>query len=466
MFAVRDVPGKGKGLVATQRITKGTCILSEAPVVAITLSPPTKDVEKLWSPVTNLPVGHRQAFEALAKCHPYENTFGLYLSVVRTNSFRIRDGVAGVCIIASRINHACISNAQHSWNDNLKELTVHAVRHIEKDEEITINYMGHGHTRAERQEYLQRLYSFECACTLCSLSVALSEAADRKILRTRKLWSYFLIKEPPTQYLVNPLQRLRRLEEIARYRSELGSSTQLYDTYNEAATLAVFHSDAARAKAFLDRAYNAYILGHGATDETAIACQKRRQDVLGLVCTSPSTRWETDEILPPRDEEFEDWLWKREERLPEPSLFADLEDPSTFMGVGSLPIEGFFDLEYHQNASFGQSQPKRHWCLLGQIDSQPNTAGRLHFRLRDLTNYVTGVSFHDSHKGSKISQSLHTGDTVVILYAQRGKSEIGQTVKIKNTNMFRVCGPNVGTNSRTNLITVRLFLFQSKCCSD
>jgi hypothetical protein len=33
MYTLRDVPGKGKGLVASEKIPKGTRILSEKPVI-------------------------------------------------------------------------------------------------------------------------------------------------------------------------------------------------------------------------------------------------------------------------------------------------------------------------------------------------------------------------------------------------------------------------------------------------
>jgi hypothetical protein len=35
MYALQEVPRKGKGLVATRKISKGTCILSEEPIVRV-----------------------------------------------------------------------------------------------------------------------------------------------------------------------------------------------------------------------------------------------------------------------------------------------------------------------------------------------------------------------------------------------------------------------------------------------
>jgi hypothetical protein len=148
---------------------------------------------------------------------------------------------------------------------------VHAVRDIAEEEEITTGYIGRGHTLQERQAHLQKTFKFECACELCSLPAALSDVADRKALRARKLWVYFNIEEGHTRHIANPLQRLRRLEEIAQLRTGLNSCTQMHDAHMEAAALALSHSDLARGKTFLVRAYNSYILEQGDNDEVSAA---------------------------------------------------------------------------------------------------------------------------------------------------------------------------------------------------
>jgi hypothetical protein len=66
MLDVRDVHGKGKGLVATRLIPKGTCILSKTPIITIPVSPSTNDLKALWQDVKGLPNEQQQAFEALS----------------------------------------------------------------------------------------------------------------------------------------------------------------------------------------------------------------------------------------------------------------------------------------------------------------------------------------------------------------------------------------------------------------
>ncbi|KAL1608319.1 hypothetical protein SLS60_003259 [Paraconiothyrium brasiliense] len=441
MFEIRDVDGKGKGLFATQPILKGTCILSETPVLTVPASPSLQDIEDLWLHVTHLPDEQRQAFEALSTCHPYDNNFTKYLNIVRTNSYSVRDGAGGICLVASRINHACDSNAQHTWNDRLGKITVYALRDIAENEEITTNYMGCGRTRQERQAYLKKIYKFDCACELCSLPTALNEAADRKLLRTRKLWSYFQVGDGHTRHLANPLQRLRRLEEIAQHWAELGSSTQMHDANLEAAALALSHSDVARGSVFFGRAYASYILAHGDNDQIARDLRARLQDVTKSVCYGQSTRWQTsiDDVPSEKSPDiFEMWLWKKERYRSTTTLSVDLQDRSTFLGIGGLPTEGLFDLEYHQDASIGQSNPKRHWCFMGEIKDMATPKGQLQLMVKDIDNHVTGIFFHDRHKGANVSRLFKKNETVVVLYAQRADSDAGPVVKVTGTNVVKV----------------------------
>lgn len=441
MFDVRKVHGKGKGLFATQFIPKGTCLLSETPAITVPICPSTNDVETLWLDVTNLPDDQRQDFESLSNCHPYENVFTQYMSIVRTNCFSTYEDRASVCLDASRINHGCDANAQHTWNDKLCRIMVHALRDIAEDEEITTNYIGREHTRQERQTQLKEIYKFECSCQLCSLPSVLSEAADRKVLRARKLWDYFQMEDGQTRHLSNPLQRLWRLEEITRHRSELGSCTQMHDAYVEASALALAHSDLARGKDFLEKAYNFYVLEHGDDDDLAPTLRARLHSLASSDCYGQSTRWQTGEAdVPPENYPgpFEEWLWKKKKYQPKTNLFTDLWDRSTFLGIGGLPTEGLFDVEYHKDASMGQSKPKRHWCFMGEILDKAAPGGQLQLMIKDVDNHITGIFFHDSHKGAKLSDTLRKNDTVVVLYAQRTQSDAGAVVKLRNTSMIKV----------------------------
>lgn len=136
MYATRDIPGKGKGLVATRHITKGTAILCEESLFVL---PPPDDARDLYDVPENrqilrtfvdrLPRNHQKAFFALFNVFP-DGVDAKYIGRLRTNGLRLnfvkdsasdgsvqydsysnekdeaeKDLGIGVCYDASRINH-------------------------------------------------------------------------------------------------------------------------------------------------------------------------------------------------------------------------------------------------------------------------------------------------------------------------------------------------------------------------
>lgn len=124
MYALKDVLGKGKGIVAIENISKGTRILSEEPV--ITTPGYQQDDERLKSHISQqvdiLSEPQRQSFLSLHNLYPFQNIVEQSLGIIRTNTLPIEaDGIgAGIFLEASRINHACDNNAQKAWNQCIK----------------------------------------------------------------------------------------------------------------------------------------------------------------------------------------------------------------------------------------------------------------------------------------------------------------------------------------------------------
>ena len=235
MYAVQDVSGKGTGLIATRKITKGTRILSEAPLLTM---PPLGNIESLSKEdrrllrqtIDHLAQDKRDAFFALHNAFP-DGTDSEYIGRIQTNALELdflptvanyeppnygsdsdseeesdedeeesdedeedsdddEDKVdMGIFQDASRINHSCENNAHNNWNEKIKRYTVQALRDIEKGEEITINYISYTacfHTREERQNKLRKRYAFECRCGLCTLPQIESEERDSTVLELRE----------------------------------------------------------------------------------------------------------------------------------------------------------------------------------------------------------------------------------------------------------------------------------------
>ena len=145
MYTLREVPGKGIGLVATRMIPMGTRILSEEPIIRVPEAAPDTQALRasICKQVDALTVDQRQAFLSMHNIHDGDAA-SQHLGIIRTNALPFGDRVreAGIFLNACRINHACDNNAQKSWNENINRHTVHAKRDIDNGEEITIFYLG------------------------------------------------------------------------------------------------------------------------------------------------------------------------------------------------------------------------------------------------------------------------------------------------------------------------------------
>ena len=121
--------------------------------------------------------------------HPYMDAAERYLGIVQTNSLPAEaDGDKGAIFLeACRINHACDNNAQKSWNEKIKRHTVHALRDVDKGEEITITYLYPLKNRTARQKALQERFGFTCLCHLCSLPPEQNQESDRRLEQIHSL---------------------------------------------------------------------------------------------------------------------------------------------------------------------------------------------------------------------------------------------------------------------------------------
>lgn len=199
--------GKGYGLFATYSIPRGTRVLEETPL--ITISPPSLppkknalpalDIEELTTALDGLsPEQHEACFELyhdphaavrahkrirkaqehfkqatvshkLTNAHKIESMVKLH-AIYQTNVVRLGDDEksgSGIFPLASRINHSCVPNLQIHYIPELGKLVAHAVRHINKGEELTINYSSKVCMYQRQRDGGFGRCSFRCACRAC-----------------------------------------------------------------------------------------------------------------------------------------------------------------------------------------------------------------------------------------------------------------------------------------------------------
>ena len=141
--------------------------------------------------------------------------YGTLRAAFRNNNFDIGDKTQAMFGEISRLNHACVPNTQGNFNTHLAAFTIHALRAIEPEEEITLSYIEtYATTRRQRQHSLRVGYGFECGCAACDMSKKRARDGERRrvVLRERLERMYAWQKEGGGKRdLVAELELLREM---------------------------------------------------------------------------------------------------------------------------------------------------------------------------------------------------------------------------------------------------------------
>jgi hypothetical protein len=424
MYALQEVLGKGKGLVATRKIPKGTRILSEEPIVRVPEAVLDGQIlpASIRRQVDTLTPDQRQAFLSMHNIYA-DDPASRYLGIIRTNALPFGDDVreGGIFLNACRINHACDNNAQKSWNDSIKRHTVHALRDIEKGEEITIYYLGVLNSRKDRQEALRRKFAFTCSCRLCSLPPDQSQESDRRLDEILKLDS-LIGGDGLMGILSSPLQKLRYVDQQIRLYNEQGPDDNgLPRAFLDAAQIAMANGDLARARIFTEQAVLGWIILEGDDSPKVLQYRALTQDPSKHELYGMSMKWKTavndiPQGLDPK--ELDDWLWRRE-KPKRPGQPADFRNRATFPGFDDLPDENDVSPEFYASSDGFTYRPRRHWLFLAEI-VDIGTLVRLQMDIKDIDGRTIPLFFYTDGRGSELAPSqVRKGYTAAILYAQR-----------------------------------------------
>ncbi|KAI0525847.1 hypothetical protein F5B22DRAFT_256352 [Xylaria bambusicola] len=180
---IANIPGKGKGLVATRMIHRGDRIMTTSPALLVHRNAfrelSLEDINYLMDvAVNNLPKSRKESYMSQAGSRKI-------IDILFTNSFQVtlggNDGFHyGNYPEVSILNHDCRPNMAFYVDNNLTHHT-HAVRDIKPGEELTISYVDTLQIRSARQERLRNSLGFSCACSSCTLSKEESNASDNRI---------------------------------------------------------------------------------------------------------------------------------------------------------------------------------------------------------------------------------------------------------------------------------------------
>jgi len=193
-FRVAPIHGKGFGLLATRRLAQGELIVSEVPALAYNArldvaEPPESVREGLERKLAEMPGELRDAcmdlHDACVKSKD-KNIEGIVFSNAFTRESDVFD--AALCVVSSRLNHACVPNVEQSWDADLGHVQVFASRVIEEGEELCNYYTDLFLTKDERRKALWERYRFECSCRACAAEGDEVAESDRRRRRLRRLF--------------------------------------------------------------------------------------------------------------------------------------------------------------------------------------------------------------------------------------------------------------------------------------
>jgi hypothetical protein len=424
MYILQDVPGKGKGLVASEDIAEGTRILSEKPVITT----PERQYSDEWlkehisRQVGALNAHDRQSLLSLHNIYPFQEDYEQFLGIFRTNGLPIEaNGTAGgVFLEACRINHSCDNNAQKHWNQRIKRHTVHALRKIPKGEEITINYLGLDSSRGVRRGKLQNKFGFLCTCRLCFLPTTESQENDQ---RWKKIDQLDDLVGQRCMAMDFSIQTLRYVDERVQLYNEQGpGNSGLPRAYLDAAQIAIANGDLARGRVFAEKAVEGWRIAYGSDSDEVIEYTALAKDPSKLPLYGISMKWKTSLDEAPMlcdSNDFEGWLWRRPlPKLDQLGQLTNLRNRDIFPEFTALPYSSKMSPGLFQGSE-GMYQPSRHWCFLGEI-TDSTTIHHLELKLTDVDDKTMPLHFNTASRGTEVASArVRNGYTVAVLDARR-----------------------------------------------
>lgn len=228
MYEIKLAPGKGLGMFAKGVIPRGARIIEEEALLVV----PEMSYSAVLPAFASLEPGKKAIFMELAGADDEEEAENLawYLAEAEkdvdlsehiamnyedqaavqlkfgSNSFNMTAHTSGIFPIASRMNHSCIPNVYHTWNQHINRLTVHALQNIAQGEELLTTYIPAILTWDQRNddEHLGH-YGFTCDCPACDPKSEFFKQSDFRrtsaVAIEEHLASYFASGSPKDAFV-------------------------------------------------------------------------------------------------------------------------------------------------------------------------------------------------------------------------------------------------------------------------
>ncbi|KAK7001717.1 SET domain-containing protein [Favolaschia claudopus] len=259
LVAVVDIPGKGKGVIARERIPRGTLLVAEKPRIIL----PATSKEKLLKSMSLLSEEDKAFILTFpGKDSDLEDRLKHFVPCVG-------DGNTCLCPTICRINHTCCSpmsgpNTSYTWNEDSKEEELYAIKEIQKGEEVQVTYMSNASNYdGDPPAYLRRKYNFDCRCPGCTRS-----PEDRQVSGERiEAYNDFVDILPGRFKTDDPFRILVEIEQQILIICEEGFTGEIDGRAYDAFQLCTAYEDAASAKEWMKLHLKCRALYHGKSTE-------------------------------------------------------------------------------------------------------------------------------------------------------------------------------------------------------
>lgn len=291
-FSIKDIPGKGSGVVASCPIVCGTLLVLEAPLAVgdgpgwsaaaqqvqqKMASKPSHSTEEAWEwkkaaydrllqdLFASLPADKQSAVMELHDCYQAPSAEKTLAGIWFTNSLPRGpdENVGMLCPTVSRFNSSCKPNTMYSWVEGLGAQQVRAIRNIEAGEELCVCYIDPRDTTAARQHELAK-FNFTCTCETCLAADPNSDSNRARIQKLDEAVGRCGVTHPDLALkLVEELVALHEAEclTIPQYMARL---------MNDAFQISVAAGKPkAVVKGYAEKAYKPLVVGYGTQYEVA-----------------------------------------------------------------------------------------------------------------------------------------------------------------------------------------------------
>ncbi|SPO01452.1 uncharacterized protein DNG_04125 [Cephalotrichum gorgonifer] len=278
-YEVKDVPGKGKILVATETIRRGTKLLSSSPSLIVhrnffNETFPEKQDPLLELAVSLLPAATQsRIYEQMNPAEgvvtlkdvlerlPFEANLGVVW--VGKDGFDEEKHLLNYPDVAP-LSHNCRPNAAFHIDNNFVH-QVSAVRKIQPGEEISISYFNPFLPTAERQEMIKRWLGKPCSCSACTQGGRLDQilVSDGRLEEIQAIESK--LRDFDTRVTTGMLTRLVQL-----YQDE-GLESRLANMYGQVAINYNSLGYQKRCVKYANLAVQAGLIEHGTGSNDVIA---------------------------------------------------------------------------------------------------------------------------------------------------------------------------------------------------